>query len=103
LTERHHNPNAVAHGAVPFTLMDTAMGAAAMSVVAEGRKTATIEIHCRFLASVGAGPLTAVATVISAGRRIITLEARTTDENDRLIATSTASFAVIEPRVPQES
>ena len=33
LDERHLNPHAMAHGAVAFTMMDTAMGAAVMSVV----------------------------------------------------------------------
>lgn len=35
-------------GAVVFTLMDTAMGAARMSVVEEEMMCAAIEIHTRF-------------------------------------------------------
>lgn len=97
LNERHLNPYAIAHGATAFTLMDTAMGAAVMSVVEQGQVCATIEIHTRFHRAAQAGRLTAVATVLTAGRRVVHLEARTTDDSDRLIASATASFAVIDP------
>ena len=103
LDERHHNPNEVAHGAVPFTLMDTAMGAAVMSVVSEDQVCATIEIHTRFHRGASEGTLSAEATVIKAGRRVIQLEARTTDDRDRLVATAPASFAVIDPRPEHQS
>ncbi len=96
--ERHHNPNGVVHGAVPFTLMDTAMGAAVMSVLDEAKRCATIEIHTRFHRGISNGTLTATATVISTGRRVVHLEARTVDETGTLVASATASFAVIEPR-----
>lgn len=98
LDAHHRNPNGVAHGAVPFTLMDTAMGAATMSVVREGCFCATIEMHTRFIAAATVGTLTAQATVVSAGKRIVHLEAKTTDATGKLIATATASFAVIEPK-----
>lgn len=99
LGHRHMNPNDVAHGAVAFTLMDTAMGAAVMTVVEDGHKCATIEIHTRFHRSVSDGSLTAEATVMTAGRRVVHLEARTLDANGRLVASATASFAVIQPPI----
>ncbi|MFV1989574.1 MAG: PaaI family thioesterase [Acidimicrobiales bacterium] len=98
LDERHLNPNAVAHGAVSFTLMDTAMGAAVMSILDEGDLCATIELHTRFHRAARSGVLTAEATIVSGGRRIVQLEARTLDRDERLIASATGSFAVIPPR-----
>lgn len=98
LDTRHRNPNGIAHGAVPFALMDTAMGAAVMSVVAPGQICATIEMHTRFIAGAATGTLIAHAKVTSAGRTIVHVEARTTDGSERLIASATASFAVITPR-----
>jgi acyl-CoA thioesterase len=95
LDERHMNPNGVSHGAVAFTMMDTAMGAAVMSVIDEGCYCATIEIHTRFIRAVPSGSLAATATVLHAGRRIVHLQARTTDGEGRLIATATGSFAVL--------
>ena len=98
LGEQHHNPNAVTHGAVPFAMMDTAMGAAVMSVVPEGHMCATVEIHTRFHRGASSGRLTAEAEVLTAGRRIVQLSARTVDDEGRLVASSTGSFMVIEPR-----
>lgn len=97
LDARHMNPNAVSHGAVAFTLMDTAMGAAVMSAVDEGCYCATVEIHTRFHRTVSEGRLTAEATILHAGRRIIHLEARTLDDRRRIVASATGSFAVIRP------
>lgn len=96
LGARHMNPIDVAHGAVPFALMDTAMGAAVMSVVDDDKRCATIEVHTRFHRGARSGRLIAEAVVVTAGRRVIHLEARTTDDAGRLVASSTGSFAVIE-------
>jgi len=98
LGEQHLNPFHTAHGAVAFTLMDTAMGAAVMSVVAEGERCATIEIQTRFLRGAATGTLTAEASVLSAGRSVVHLEARTVDGAGDLVAAATGSFAVIRPR-----
>jgi acyl-CoA thioesterase len=98
LDARHHNPNAVAHGSVAFALMDTAMGAAAVSVIPDDHICATIEMHTRFHRGAAQGTLTAIAQVLTAGSRVIQLECKTTDADDRLVASSTASFAVLQPR-----
>jgi acyl-CoA thioesterase len=97
---QHLNPNGVIHGGVAFSLMDTAMGAAAMTVVPEGGMCVTIEVQARFHAGASSGVLLAEATILSAGRRVIHLSSRTTDGNGRLIASATGSFAVIEIRTP---
>lgn len=94
--ERHLNPNGVVHGAVIFALVDTAMGAATMSVVPPGAHCATIEIHQRFLAPVLPGPMRAEINVIKAGRRIIHLSATVTNGTQQPIALATGTFAVIE-------
>lgn len=93
----HHNPNGVAHGAVIVALIDTVMGAAAMSAVPEGSFCATIELHTRFLRPVMEGRVVAEAAVISAGRRVVHLEAKATGADGKLVASATGSFAVITP------
>jgi|CXWL01.1.fsa_nt_gi acyl-CoA thioesterase len=98
LAARHMNPNDVAHGAVAFTLMDTAMGAAVMTVLDDSQRCATIEIHTRFHRGASGGVLTAEATVLTAGRTIVHLQARTHDTSGNLVASATGSFAVIQPR-----
>jgi len=49
VSDRHLNPNGVVHGGVVFTLVDTAMGRATMSVLEEGRICASIEVAVRYL------------------------------------------------------
>jgi acyl-CoA thioesterase len=95
LADTHMNPNGVAHGATPFTMMDTAMGAAVLSIVDEGQTCATIELHIRFHRPAADGQLTAKAKVLTAGKSVVHLEAKTTDEQDRLVASATASFAIM--------
>lgn len=97
LDDRHMNPNEIAHGAVAFTMMDTAMGAAVMSVLDEGSLCATIEIQTRFHRAASSGSLRSEATVLQAGRRIVHLESKTFDGTGRLIASATGSFAVLAP------
>lgn len=93
--DRHLNPNGVVHGAVLFAMADTAMGAAAMSVVPDGCACASIEVHLRFLTPAMAGPLTAEVAVERAGRRIVHLTGRIHASDGGLVATATATFAVI--------
>jgi len=96
LSAFHLNPNGAVHGAIPFTLMDTAMGGAVMSTIQDGRRCATIEMQTRFHRPALDGTLTATARVITAGKRVIHLAAETRDDHDRIVASATASFAVFE-------
>lgn len=95
--ERHLNPNGVVHGAVLFAMVDTAMGAAAMSVVPDGHLCASVEVHLRFLRPVTSGALSASVDVERAGRRIIHLAARVDDAQGAVVATATGTFAVLPP------
>jgi uncharacterized protein (TIGR00369 family) len=92
----HLNPNGVVHGAVLFTLVDTAMGKSTMSVIDEpGRYCASIEVSLRFIRPAAAGSLTATATVVKRGRNIVHLDARIVGDDERLIATAAGTFAIL--------
>lgn len=93
---QHQNPHGVVHGAVVFALIDTSMGGAAVSVLEEGQRPATIEVQVRFFRPVLAGRLEATTTVVRPGRRIIHLESKVTDGEGKLVAMGTGSFAVLE-------
>jgi uncharacterized protein (TIGR00369 family) len=95
--ERHHNPNGVVHGAVLFAMVDTAMGAATMSVLPEGRYCASVDVQLRFVRPAGAGTLVADVEVLKRGRSVVHLDGRVRDGDGRLVATASATFAVIEP------
>lgn len=92
---RHLNPHGTVHGAVLFALLDTAMGAATMSVVPEGDICATIEIHLRFLRASFGGRLTAEVEVLKPGKRVVHLDGTVRDEHGTAIAKATGSFAVL--------
>ena len=94
--DRHLNPHGMLHGGVPFAMLDTAMGAAVMSVVPEGFWCTTVDIHTRFLRPCGVGRVTATATVRRAGRRVVHVDATVTDGEDREVVTAAGTFAVIE-------
>jgi acyl-coenzyme A thioesterase PaaI-like protein len=55
----------------------------------------TIEMHMRFLRPVFSGRLTAQASVLTAGERIVQLEGAVRTNDGTLVAAGTASFAVI--------
>lgn len=92
--DRHANPNGVVHGAVLFALVDTSMGAATMDAL-DGRPCASIDVQIRFLRPAISGVLDVETTVVRAGRRIVTLESRVSDDQGRVVATATGAFAVL--------
>ena len=92
----HLNPNGVVHGAVLFALADTAMGKSTMSVIEEpGVYCASIEVSLRFIRPAVSGRMTATATVVKRGRSIVHLEARVVGDDERLLATSAGTFAIL--------
>ena len=96
IDDRHLNPNGVIHGGVIFTLADTAMGKATMSVLREGQICASIELSVRYLRPINKGKLIATASVIKAGKSVVHLESRVVGGDDeKLIAIVNGSFAVI--------
>lgn len=95
ITAEHLNPHGSVHGAVVFAMVDTAMGAATMSVVGEGQLCASIDVQVRFCKPSFAGELVATATVMQAGKRIVHLQADVRDQDDTLVALASGSFAVL--------
>lgn len=94
----HLNPHGAVHGAVIFAMVDTAMGAATMSVLPEGRLCASIDVQLRFLAPVFDGSLRATAEVVKAGKKVVHLQARVLDHDGRVVAFGTGAFSVLTAR-----
>jgi acyl-CoA thioesterase len=93
--DQHVNPNGVAHGAVLFALVDTAMGKATTSVLDDGLYCASVEVSLRFIRPASTGELIADASVVKRGRSIVHLDARVHDTDGRLVATSAGTFAIL--------
>jgi len=96
--ERFLNPAGVVQGGFVASIMDSAMGASAVTVVGERKVTvANTEMKVTFLRSARVGDvLTCVATVLKAGRVVSFLEARITDQEERLVATASSTYLVKE-------
>jgi len=96
IDERHLNPNGVAHGSVVFAMVDTAMGAAVMSLLDDGKACTTTDIHVRFTRPATTGRIVADTVVVKPGRTLMLLESKVRDERGRMVATATGAFMVID-------
>jgi uncharacterized protein (TIGR00369 family) len=96
---RFANPMGGVHGGIIATLLDSALGCAVQTVLPEGTGYTTLSLEVKYLRPVriDAGELTATGTVVHAGRRQATAEARLTDSTDRVLATATSTCLVIGP------
>lgn len=93
---RHCNPVGVCHGGVLFGLADDSMGAAVQGLCPEGTLPTAGQVNIHYARSARPGQrITSRARVVSHGRRTAVAEARLTDEEDRLVALSTATFLFV--------
>jgi uncharacterized protein (TIGR00369 family) len=84
---RHLNINGVVHGGVYATALDTAMGGAVVSMLAEGESTATTSLYVEFLRSARAGvELVARGEVLRRGRHLAFVEGKLDDGTGRQFA-----------------
>ncbi len=95
--ERFANPMGTVHGGIIATLLDSALGCAVQTVLPDGVAYTTLSLEVKYLRAVpvDAGELLATGTVVHAGRRQATAEARLTDESGRLLATATTTCLVL--------
>ena len=96
--ERFLNPAGVVQGGFLAAMLDSAMGASAVTMVAERRVTvANTEMKVSFIRAARVGDtLTCVATVLKPGRVISFLEATIRDSEDQLIATASSTYLIRE-------
>ncbi len=96
--ERFLNPAGVVQGGFLAAMLDSAMGASAVTMVDDRRVTVTnTEMKVSFVRAAKPNDvLTCVATVLKPGRVISFLEARVTDAENRLIATASSTYLIRE-------
>jgi uncharacterized protein (TIGR00369 family) len=94
----HLNPAGTVHGGLAATMLDSCMGLAIQSVLEKGIGSTTLEFKVSFVRPItpGTGPIRAVGTVISCGRRIGTAEGRITDDKGRLLVHGTTTCLIFE-------
>ena len=100
---RLYHPQQIVHGGVIFTLADTAMAMALMSVMPAHTGFSTIEAKINFLLPVRTGELSADATIIHRGRSTAVLEATVHNTNGaerKAVARVLGTFHISQSRLP---
>jgi uncharacterized protein (TIGR00369 family) len=92
--ERFANPGGVVQGGFLAAMLDSSMGASAVTSLAGRRaRVANAEMKVSFVRSAPVGAtLRCVATTVESGSTVIFVEARIHDERDRLIATASSTY-----------
>jgi uncharacterized protein (TIGR00369 family) len=88
---QHASPLGTVHGGVICDVADAAMGCAHASLLQDGESFTTLELKINFLKPVWSGTLTAVGSVVKAGRTVGLAEARVTDDSGALVAHATST------------
>lgn len=95
-----YNDIGIAHGGWAMTLLDTAMGLAAMTLLPAGQTCPSSDVSVRFFKGVRSEDeaMKIVGVVVSRGRRLIVAEGRIESRSGRIHARSSASFVIAEKR-----
>ena len=92
---RHLNLNEVVHGGVYATILDTAMGAAVVSVLGPGETTATTSLYVEFLRAAREGEtLTARGEVLRRGRHLAFAEGNLFDGQQRRLSQARGTWYI---------
>ena len=96
--EEFYNGMGVAHGGWAATLLDSALGCAINTTQPAGRTFTTLELKINFTRPLRreVGEVRCEATVIHAGTRSATAEARVVDEGGKIYAHGTTTCIVVE-------
>jgi len=101
VTERHQNIQAVTHGSVSISLLDTAMGHALSGILAEGEFCSTTQLSVQFLRASRPGDhLVAEGKVTRRGRRVAYLEGTCANERGEEVARAHGVWYVGERKAP---
>jgi acyl-CoA thioesterase len=82
----------VVHGGAIASLVDTATAFAIISLLEPKEKVSTVDLTISYLRPAVGGRLTAVATVVRAGRRLFVVSAEVFDKQGKIIATALSTY-----------
>lgn len=96
--EFHYNPIGSVHGGVYATVLDSACGCAVHSTLAPNQGYTTLELKVAYHRAItnDTGPVEAVGTIVSSGRRVAFAQAELKDGKGRLLGTATSTLLVFE-------
>lgn len=95
---RFANPMGGLHGGLIATLLDSALGCAAMTVLPPGKLYTTLTLEVKYLRStpLDGTELLAEGKVVHAGRKQITVEGTMTNAAGKAVATATSTCMVLD-------
>ncbi len=93
VNDRLLNPHGVLHGGVLYSMVDTGMGFALYSSLAEKELCATIEIKINYFRTVTSGVLICTCRIVHRGRRIVALESEITND-EQIVAKALGTYSV---------
>ncbi len=94
-SEKLTQPYGMLHGGVIVSLADSAVAKALSTMIKPDEGIAAIEIKCNFLVPIKGGMLTAEAKIIHKGTRTAVGEVNIWDNDHRLVAKATATYAIM--------
>lgn len=95
---RFANPMGGLHGGLIATVLDSALGCAAMTVLPAGKLYTTLTLEVKYLRAtpLDGSELVAEGTVVHSGRRQITVEGSLTNAAGKVVATATSTCLVLD-------
>ncbi len=91
-----HQPMGILHGGATVALAETVSSIAAFLAAPSGKRCVGLEVNANHLRSVKSGLVFAVARPIHIGRSTQVWDIRVTDENDKRVAISRITIAVLD-------
>lgn len=93
-----YNPIGSVHGGFAATLLDSALGCAVHSRLKADQIHTTLELKVAYhrAITVETGTIRAIGSVMTMGRRTAYAEGRIVDANDRLLASATSTFLLMD-------
>jgi len=82
----------IVHGGALASLIDSAFAFAIIPMLDQGERTVTVDMTIHYLRPVSSGKAKAIARIVRAGRRVITVSAELFDENEKLAATALSTY-----------
>jgi uncharacterized protein (TIGR00369 family) len=84
-----------AHGGISASLIDSAVGIAACTMIEPGSAITTIDLQVNFLAPAKPGTLTARGRIIHKGKRTAVGDCLVADETGKLVSKGTATYLIL--------
>jgi uncharacterized protein (TIGR00369 family) len=95
MKEELRQPYGLLHGGATASLIDTATAFAVVSVTTGEEKCTTVDLTVHYLRPVINETTICTATIVRAGKRLITVSAEVHNEHGKLIATALSTYAKI--------